>query len=288
MTEGMLQALVWTSHSGDVLDLMSIPGLWCVITSGLDDLPRLRVAQDIVPFRPGRLQAVPIGDARPVVVEGRIIPDQNGDYVRIISDVKRALDPFEEGRGTLRATLEDGTVLAIAATPASVLLGEPLRIMPSISIELDAEPFWRGVAWGTAWRADMGLRADTGLVADMSAGPITMAPTSDPFSQAYVTLGTTGTLDAVVHVDGPSTGAITVRNADGIGFGYPALSGGQTLVVDAGAHTARIAGVSVRGSLTLLTPNRNREFFRLRGGNETLTVTGHPAEVRIVFHPTYV
>lgn len=289
MTEGTIAALVWTSAAGETLDLHSIPGLWCDVVAGLDDLPKMRQASDIVPFRSGRLSAPPIADARPVVIEGQLIPFTGADYAPIVKRVKRALDPFVPARGTLRATLEDGTVLTIAGTPVSIVYGEPLRIMPSISIELDAEPYWRSaLAWGAAWMMDMGLVMDDGLLMDAGTGPITLVPDASPYAETFQTLGTTATLDPVIEVDGPSSGVVTVANADGVGFSHPALTGGQTLVVDAGARTAVIGMTSVRSALTLLTPNRHGEFFRVRPDADTITVTGTPAAVRIVHTPTFL
>jgi hypothetical protein len=72
-----------------------------------------------------------------------------------------------------------------------------------------------------------------------------------------------------------------------VGFSYPVLTAGQTLIVDAGARTATISGSSVRASLTLLSPNAPTEWFRVRAGTDTFTVTGDPPSVSIVHTPSY-
>lgn len=57
--------------------------------------------------------------------------------------------------------------------------------------------------------------------------------------------------DAIVTVTGPCT-SVTIRDSlTGSGFSYGALSGGEELVVDAGAFSALKGGISVLTTLTL-------------------------------------
>ena len=282
-------ALSWTSASGQTVDLQGDPlGIRVNLTEGMDGLPVIRVTDDVVPFRAGRLRSLGIADRRPIVLEGYVKTPDDTTYRGIVAPLQRALDPTV-GAGTLTATAEHGGVRTISAVPLNIVYSGRLRTGRSLSIELDADPFWRGATWGTAWTADMGLLSDDGLSADMTGGlPITITPIVSPYTQRVAALGTTDTLDAVVEVDGPTSGAVTVQNASGVGFTHPALSGGQTLIVDAGLRTATIAGVSVRSALTLLAANVHGEFFRLAPGLTSVTVTGLPAAVRIIHDPTYL
>ena len=135
------------------------------------------------------------------------------------------------------------------------------------------------------------LLLDNGESLDSGAETV-LAPSSPSHEFALNTLGTADVERVRVRMVGPSVEApgFEVDTPAGvIGFQLASpLVGGEILEVDNYARTVLLDGVSARGSMTLGAANRHGEYARLRPGNNTVRAIGQPAEVRILFTPTYL
>lgn len=262
------------------------------ITEGLDELPVVRGADDIIPFRAGRLPQKRTADHRPIVATGWIAgaaPSPQLSYRAYLDGLKTVLDPTREA-SVLQATLPGGEVRWTTAVARSVIGGDPIGYeFRPLSIEWEAlDPFWYRT-WG-AWTLDSGLFLDTGLALD-EGSQIVVLPTTDPFLVAVNTLGSADVTKVHVEIVGPSYGPVTVTSlsADDVpAFTYPALAVGQTLIVDSGLRTVTLNGVAARGGLTLGDGNQNGEYLRLRAGTNSIRITGRPSQVRLSFPVTYL
>jgi hypothetical protein len=282
--------LVWDDYDVQRADL----DIFVEIVEGLDDLPRVRGNDQVIPFRSGRLPVPGIADGRAIVGNGWIAGGGSVPRVRYrayLDALKAKLDPTQ-GPKLLVATLEDGSLRWIHAIPRSLLPGESIGgEFRWFSIEWKAcDPFWYGI-WDVL-DLDEGLRLDAGLTLDQ-ARTLVITPTSSPFSFTFDAFGTAEVEKVRIEIDGPSTGAVSLRNLEyatdnSLGFSHPALGVGETLVVDTGLRTVTLNDVNARGNLTLFANNRGGEYLRLRPGNNTLRAAGTPAQIRLIFYPTYL
>lgn len=286
--------LVWDGHDLQRPDL----DVFFEITEGLDDLPEFRGEDQLIPFRAGRLPGLRLPHRRPIVATGHVMGPADATakaaFRGYVDELKGWLDPTAGERG-LVARFEDSSTRWINCAARNIMPGEGWASeYRAFSIEWEAvnSPFWRA-DWGE-WMLDSGLFLDDGWRFDEGA-EFVIIPTSDPHDATFTALGTTDTTDVVLEIDGPSTGAVNIGNwrtpASGLvntGFSHPALSAGETLVVDTGNRTVLLDGVQARGDLTLHSANQHGEYIRLCARENVLHIVGQPAEVRIRFKRTYL
>lgn len=283
--------LTWQPAYGPAVILDDRAAAWkFTLTEGLDSGADFRGSDQVVPFLPGSVRWPRIADARALVLTGRLKSDSPVLYHAAVDALMTAFDAGL-GPGTLTALIDGMGTRQVGAVVKDIAWGgKHSPIARAVSILLDGDPFWQSPSiWGTAWTMDMGLYADTGLTMDMATSTgVVFNPVSDPDSMDFLTFSTTTVRDAIIEVDGPSSGAITVKNSEGVGIYYPALVGGETLAVDCGEKTVTLNGTPVRNLMALAAPNPRGDYFFVRPGSDSLVVVGQPAEVRLTFRPTYL
>lgn len=263
------------------------------LAEGLDTLPEVRGEDQLIPFRAGRLPSSRLPHRRPIVANGHIAgtagASARASFRAYVDEVKGWMDPTA-GERVLVATLEDGSTRWITCAARNLLPGDgwagEYRAM-SLEWEAVSDPLWH--ASNGFISLDSGLVMDAALALDQD-GWVVIIPTADPHVAEFHSLGNADVTSGRVEIDGPSTAAIRVGNLNTpefINFTFPALTAGQTLVVDSGLRTVTLNGVNARGSLGLGANNQRGEYLRLRPGVNTLQILGHPAEVRVFFTPAY-
>lgn len=256
------------------------------IEQGRDELPTVRRTSDHIPFRRGRVHRPGIANVRQLELRGYVQETTPAEFQATKDMLKGLLDPELEEPGTLVDPQDDGSKRWIHAVPVSVLpklAGNTKRIL---SVELEAlDPYWYG-SYGYA-TLDSGLILDNGEFLDQGA-EIVVVPTSATHNVPLTIPGTAKIERVRVTVKGPSSAAIGVEAlSSGVGFGYPRLVPGTTLRVDNRASTVLRDLSNARKDLTLRPANLHGEYIRLSPGAEVVRITGQPAEVRLLFTPTY-
>lgn len=261
-------------------------GIFLDLTEGLDEFPAVRGEDSTIPFMPGSLFAARTADSKKLVMTGWVIADRSDGVRAFFNELKRAVDPTAAARITVAATVEDGAEWTIDARPVSLIANSTMPEFHRVSLELDAQPYWRRT-WDVD-SLDSGLYLDDGLVMDDSSD-LDVAPTTDPYDVVFNALGVAPIQDAVMTIYGPSTGVVGIRftNLGQVGFTFPALGAAEVLVVDTGTRTVTLDSVNARRDLTLLTGNQRGEYFRIAAGSNTLRITGHPAQVTFPFSSCY-
>lgn len=279
-------SLRWEGH-----DLQPAHRRWRFwVAEGRDELPEVRSASQVIPFRRGRLHVPAFADKRTLEVRGYVQEVDEPALRAELDLLKGLLDPTGDSPGTLVDDFEDGSERWLHAIPRNVIPrygGEATRLL---SIELEAlDPYWYG-AYGIG-TLDSGLFLDDGWFLDGGADIIVVGSGD----HALTNPGTAASEKVRVVVTGPSSGPVTVEITGSvpIGFTYPALLTGQTLIVDNHERTVTLETtsaptVSGRQGITFRPGNEHGEYLRLPPGAQTLRVSGNPTETRIHFTPTYL
>jgi hypothetical protein len=249
------------------------------LAEGMDNVPEVRGASQVIPFRTGRVQMERFADRRKLVLPGYV---RAHNIRAAVDSLKSVLTPLDTEQvlvwvDPMGYAGSRWTNVVVQNVLADVRAGN----VRSYSIELEADPFWYS-DWG-AWTLDEGLHMDEGLFMD-EGDVVTITPDSTDYTATFGT-GGTGPVTAVrVEVDGASSGTVGVKNdTTDVGFTFPALSADDNLIVASGARTVTLEGTPSRGSLTLNSANKHGEYISLEPGSNTIRVTGQPAEVRIYF-----
>lgn len=264
------------------------------ITEGMDELPTTRGSDQVIPFRRGQLPSPRMAHSRPVVATGWVAGPPTASaktaYRAYVDSLKARLDPTSLPR-VLVATLEDGSKRWILAVPRNLIggpgLGSDFR---PFSIEWEAlDPYWYG-AWGTL-ALDTGYLLDSDLALDGSA-EIAVTPSTGAHALQIDTLGSAEVERLRITLTGPSVAAVGFQAAlatgEVVGFTYPALAAGQSLVVDNHERLVELSGVNRRDLLTLRADNLHGEYARLSPGINDVRIFGQPTTARIRFTPTYL
>lgn len=259
------------------------------ITEGLDTLPAVRGADQLIPFRTGNLPSARIADRRSIVATGWLAgaaPAPELSYRAYLDGLKRVLDPTRPP-AALRATLQDGSVRWINAVARSLIGGDMIgHEFRPMSIEWEAlDPYWYS-QWGTL-TLDSGLYLDAGWYLDSSAdvvitgtGPVVVDP-----------LGTADVERVRVRFTGPSSGPVGLATQVVLPVGFSVartLVAGEILEVDNYARTCLLNGVSVRNLMNLWPGNQHGEYIRLPPGPTPLLAAGGAAETRVSFTTTWL
>lgn len=269
----------------DGLDLQPGDRRWYFfLTDGIDELPAVRGASLVVPFRSGRRYPARVADTRKLVLTGHV---KATDLRAAIDELKAVLSPTDAQR---QVTWEDPLGHADPRwTNAIVLNVVADRAGPSArkySIELEADPYW--IAPWHVIPLDGGYLMDGGWSMDESS-PLTVTPASEDETVAIPDLGTAPTDRITVTITGPSVSAVGVQTAGGIGFVMDAaLAGGETLVFDAYERTVAINGVNARASLNLAAGNELGEWLTFAKTSETIHVLGQPVECELQWRNQYL
>lgn len=279
-------SLRWEGH-----DLQPAHRRWRFwVAEGRDGLLEARSSSQVIPFRRGRLHVPAIGDRRPLEVRGYIKEITDGSMQAELDEIKGLLDPERFAPGILVDDFADGTQRWIRGVPRDLMSRYGGQAGRLLSIDLEAlDPYWYS-AWGTL-ALDGGLFLGAGLTLDSSA-EIVVAGSGD---YALVNPGTAESERVRVAITGPSAGPVGVEvvGSEPVGFTYPALIAGQSLIVDNHERTVTLtpsAGPSVNGrkDLTFRPGNEHGEYVRFPPGAQTIRVTGGATTTRIRFTPTYL
>lgn len=135
----------------DGVDLQQSDLQWFFeIERGLDEVPTVRGKDTVIPGLGGRLEQNRKNDTLAIVLKGFVQADpaltdltQRRESYRANMRVIRSLFLPTNGRASLAATLEDGSILTIAAVPLNIVPG---RLIASeyreLSIELEGFDDW--------------------------------------------------------------------------------------------------------------------------------------------------
>lgn len=264
------------------------------LAEGLDTLPETRGEDQLIPFRAGRLPSSRLPHRRPIVANGHIAgtagASARASFRAYVDEVKGWMDPTL-GERILVATLEDGSTRWITCAARNLLPGDgwagEFRAM-SLEWEAVSDPLWHG-SWGTLI-LDAGYALDAGWTLDQSRELVVVPPGSVHVFEVDVPGTTYVTLIQATFV-APSVGDVGLVNetrSESVGFTAVTLGSGDPLVINNEARTVLRAMASLRQFLTLEAGNQHGEYLRLYPGVNRLRVTGQPAELRLVFTPTYL
>jgi hypothetical protein len=280
--------LTWDGYDIQRSDL----NVFLQITEGLDEMPELRTARQVIPFRHGQRSTSPYANRRPIVLTGLISgpsATERSGYRGYVDEVKESFSPFRSTPGTLVATLEDGTTRWIKAMPLSMLNAPIVPGAANTSIELVADdPFWYS-AYGTL-DMDDGIEMDDDYFMDSGGEIVVTSPTTE------VTFDSQGTAEVErirVRFVGPSTSSVGVVNRSTpspVGFTIArTLAANEEITLNNYSRTVKLDGTTnLRGDTTLYAGNRHGEYLRLLPGENRLQILGAPAEMRLLFFATWL
>lgn len=261
------------------------------VVRGRNELPELRAQDRMLPFRHGRLPAIPFADGRLIEARGWVdVP--YASFRAEVDPLKQALAPFTTG--VLVDELEDGTLRWANARVSNLMWIHLKAGTERVSVEFVAhDPFWYS-AYG-ALDLDSGVEMDDDELMD-AGGEIVVVPFATEVT--FTNPGNTDVERIRVRFIGPAGGGVGIENLSTpelVGFtSTNNLSPGERVTVNNYHRTAHLdTGIgtpttNVRGTMTPHVGNQRAEYLRIVPGSNTLRVLGSPAEARILFFPTWL
>lgn len=271
-------------------------GVYFDLTHGRNELPRIRLAESVIPFRAGARVETSLADRRTLHLESRVlaVPLVHQEF---LDNLKARLDPTRPDAVMVRDLLP-GTGLErwCWAHPRAFDIerigGANNTPMYRASASLESlDPFWYS-AYGTL-DLDAGADMDDDEIMDAGAEIVVTSPTT------LVTFNNPGTAEVQrvrVRFIGPSSGGVGIENRSTplpVGFNSSTvLAADERVTVNNYLRTAlRDVGAaqgSIRSTMGLRGGNRHGEYLCLVPGDNTLQILGAPAECRIAFFPTWL